>query len=87
MLKITPSTHSGTTTLTLSGRIGAEHLPDLRRCLDEGGGGARALDLGEVGLVDRDVVWFLVECEAQSIQLVRCPAYVREWMTREKRPP
>ena len=85
MLKITRSTQAGTTTLALSGRVGSEHLPDLRRCLEEDRGHAVVLDLGEVTLVDVDVVRFLIECEARAIRLTQCPGYVREWMIREKR--
>lgn len=87
MLKITRSTDSGTTTLTLSGRIGPEQLADLRRCVEEEGGHGVVLDLGEVNLVDVAVVRFLIECQAQGIRLAECPAYVRAWMARENRPP
>ncbi|HEY2644900.1 MAG TPA: hypothetical protein VGI56_14180 [Galbitalea sp.] len=86
MLKITRSTHSGTTTLMLSGRIGADHLPDLRRSLADERGQGVVFDLREINLVDVDVVQFLVECEAVGIRLRHCPAYVREWMAREKPP-
>jgi hypothetical protein len=87
MFKITRSTHSGTTTLALSGRIGLSHLADLRRFVDVERGQGIVLDLREVNLVDREVVRFLVECEAEGIRVVHCPAYVQEWMVREKRPP
>jgi hypothetical protein len=86
MLKITRSTQAGTTTLALSGRVGSEHLPDLRRWLEEDRGQAVVLDLGEVTLVDVDVVRFLVECQTRVIRLEQCPGYVREWMVREKPP-
>ena len=87
MLKITRSTDSGTTTLTLSGRVGSEHLPGLRRSVEEPRELSLVLDLCEVKLVDVDVVQFLVECETQGVRLAHCPAYIREWMLREKRPP
>jgi len=86
MFKIMRSTQAGTTTLALSGRIGSEHLPDLRRSLEEERGRGFVLDLGELTLIDVDVVRFLVECEAQAIRLAHCPGYVREWMVREKQP-
>ena len=44
------------------------------------------LDLNEVSLVDVEAVRFFLHCEVQGIRLAHCPAYVREWMTREKRP-
>ena len=87
MLKITRSTDSGTTTVALSGRIGCDHLPEVRRSLEEEGGRGVVLDLHEVNLVDVDVVRFLVDCQTQGIRLTHCPAYVQEWMVREKRPP
>jgi len=42
------------------------------------------LDLRDVRLADRDAVKFLRECEADGMKLQNCPAYVREWMDREK---
>jgi hypothetical protein len=42
------------------------------------------VDLNEVSLVDVEVVRFLVHCEMQGIRLAHCPAYVREWMVRER---
>ena len=41
------------------------------------------LDLGEVTLVDVDVVRFLFDARP-GIRLAECPAYVREWMVRER---
>jgi hypothetical protein len=87
MFKITRSTHSGTTTLALSGRIGLTHLPDLRRCVEAERGQGIVLDLREVNLVDLEAVRFLVECEAEGIRVAHCPTYVQEWMAREKPTP
>ena len=42
------------------------------------------LDLRDVRLADRDAVKFLRECETDGMKLENCPAYVREWMDREK---
>jgi predicted metal-binding protein len=42
------------------------------------------LDLRDVRLADRDAVRFLRGCEADGMKLENCPAYVREWMDREK---
>ena len=87
MLRINRLTDRGTTTLIVSGRIGAEQLPDLRRSLEAESARDLVLDLSEVSLVDADIVRFLLHCETQGIRLANCPAYVREWMAREKRPP
>jgi hypothetical protein len=42
------------------------------------------MDLGEVTLVDVEVVRFLSECEGGGVILVHCPPYVREWILRER---
>lgn len=87
MLKITRVTDTGTTRLIVSGRIRAEQLPDLRRSVEAEGTRDVVLDLSEVSLVDMEVVQFLLQCELLGIRLAHCPAYIREWMVREKRPP
>ena len=86
MLKITGRTNAGTTTLIVSGRIDAEQLSDFRRLVESEHASDVVLDLEEVSLVDVEVVRFLLQCETQGMRLARCPAYVREWMVREKRP-
>jgi hypothetical protein len=83
MLKITRVTDSRATTLIVSGRIRAEQLTDLRRSVEAVRTPDVVLELGEVSLVDREVVRFLLHCETQGIQLAHCPAYVRAWMVRE----
>jgi len=85
MLKITRVTEAGSTRVIVSGRIGAPQLPDLRQFLEAENARNVVLDLTEVSLVDVDVVQFLLRCEAQGIWLVGCPAYIREWMVRERR--
>jgi hypothetical protein len=42
------------------------------------------LDLTDVDLVDIAVVQFLICVEDEGVQLMHCPAYVREWITRER---
>jgi anti-anti-sigma regulatory factor len=83
MLKITRSTNAGTTTLSVSGRIDAGQLPDLRGLIEAERTTDVVVDLNEVSLVDVEVVRFLRHCEMQGIRLAHCPAYVREWMVRE----
>lgn len=87
MLKITRHIDSGRTTLTISGRLGAQQLSELRRSIDETDPCDVVLDLLAVSLVDTDAVRFLVQCEQRGVRVERCPAYVREWMAREQRPP
>ena len=87
MLKITRVTDTGTTTLIVSGRIRAEQLPDLHRIVEVERVRDVVPDLGEVSLLDGEVVRFFLHCEMQGIRLAHCPACVREWTVREKRPP
>jgi predicted metal-binding protein len=42
------------------------------------------LDLRDLRLADRAAVRFLKGCQADGMQLQNCPAYVCEWMDREK---
>ena len=86
MLRITRVTKTGTPTLIVSGRIGAAQLPDLRHTVEAEQAQEVVLDLREVTLVDVEVVQFFLRCEQQGIRIAHCPAYVREWMAREKRP-
>jgi hypothetical protein len=83
MLKIQRRAN-GKAIFTLSGRIEAEDLDELRRLLElEKAGCHIALDLKDVTLVDRDAIKFLTDCEADGIQLENCPPYVRKWIPRE----
>ena len=85
MLKIQRKAN-GRVLFTLSGRIEAEDIDELRRLLDlERAGSHIALDLKDVTLVDRDAIKFLTDCEADSIKLENCPPYVREWIGRENK--
>ena len=71
------------TTIRLIGRIRTEHLAELRTQLDAVGPNV-LLDLGEVSLVNLEVVRFLGTSESQCIQLLNCPAYIRKWIDIEK---
>lgn len=83
MLKIQRKTNGGVT-FTLSGRIEAEDIDELRRLLELEGADSRiALDLRDVTLVDRDAIKFLADCEVGSIGLENCPPYVRKWIGQE----
>ena len=42
------------------------------------------LDLMDVKLVDRGVVQFLAQHEIRGVQIRNCPAYIREWISRER---
>jgi predicted metal-binding protein len=59
------------------------HVQELKELFD---GDYRdiILDLRDLRLADRDAVRFLRGCEADGMKLENCPAYVREWIDREK---
>jgi hypothetical protein len=69
--------------LTLSGRLETGQIAKLTELFDRDYGDI-ILDLREVRLVDRDAVMFLRDCERDGMKFENCPAYVREWMDREK---
>ena len=68
--------------LHISGRIAAEGLEVVRTALD--GRRVAAIDLAEVELVDDEAVKLLAQTEAEGIELRNCPAYIREWITKER---
>jgi hypothetical protein len=68
---------------TLSGRMEAAQVPELKELFDRDYRNI-ILDLRDLRLADRDAVRFLRRCEADGMKLKNCPAYVREWMDREK---
>jgi predicted metal-binding protein len=63
--------------------MGAEHVVELKELFDSNYRNI-ILDLQELRLADRDAVKFLRSCERHGMKLENCPAYVREWMDREK---
>jgi hypothetical protein len=81
MLRIERQSKGRSTNLKLSGRMQADGLSELRA--EIGKCDPLSLDLEEVTLLDRDSVRFLIHCESDGIQLVNCPLYVQEWITRE----
>jgi hypothetical protein len=85
MLKIIRSAN-GEVVFKLSGRMGAENLGELEKLFSAEADSRRiVLDLKDLTLVDQDAVNFLRRCEADSIQLKNCPAYIRKWITGERR--
>src|SRR5258708_40036953 len=84
MLKIERSS-KGKVVITLMGRIETEDVAELQRLLTfETVDHHLVLELKDVTLVDGEVVKFLARCEADRVQLENCPAYSREWVTRER---
>jgi hypothetical protein len=82
MFKLERSSDGERTTLRLIGRVRSEHLGEIRAQM--GAGGPKVtLDLEDVTIVDVDVVRFLGAREREGTQLLDCPPYVREWISRE----
>jgi predicted metal-binding protein len=82
-LRIERSTRQRFTVFSLSGRMEAEQVAALKELLDRDYRNI-ILDLRDLRLANRDAVRFLTGCEADGMKLENCPAYVREWMDREK---
>jgi anti-anti-sigma regulatory factor len=83
MLKITRAANEEVV-IKLSGRMGAENISELETLISAEASGRRiVLDLKDLTLVDQDAVSFLRGCEADSLQLRNCPAYIRKWITGE----
>jgi predicted metal-binding protein len=82
-LRIERSARQGFTVFTLSGRMMAEEVAELKALFDVDHR-TIVLDLRDVRLADRDAVKFLRDCEADGMKLENCPEYVREWLDREK---
>ena len=83
MLKIETRSVGYQTILKVIGRLQSENLPELAAQIAAPGAGA-ILDMDEVTLVDVEVVRFLNQVESSGTLLRNCPAYIREWMTRER---
>jgi predicted metal-binding protein len=81
-LRIERSVRQGIMVFTLSGRMMAEEVAELKALFDVDY--SIVLDLRDVRLADRDAVKFLRDCEADGMKLENCPAYIREWMDREE---
>ena len=69
--------------LFISGQITGQHVETLRNVLQQEAG-ALAIDLKNVSLVDRDGVELLWLSEDSGTELRNCPAYIREWVARER---
>ena len=83
MLRIEKESVAHTTRLRLSGRIQSNDIDDIWAQMDDDA--IRIiLDLGEVTLVDVEVVRFLSDSEDGGVVLAHCPLFVREWIIRER---
>ena len=69
--------------LYISGQITKQDVDTFRDVIEEEAT-AVAFDLKNVVLVDREVVKFLAQREINGTALRNCPAYIREWVKRER---
>ena len=84
MLRIRRSTNDRVV-FALSGRMAEDDIAELQALIGyEANRGQVVLDLKDVTLVCADAINFLVRCESDGITLENCPAYVREWMNRQR---
>jgi hypothetical protein len=83
--RIETATRGRLTVFSLTGRIEKQATAELSRLFElQTDYRSIVLDLKDVSWVDRDVIGFLVRCEADGVKLENCPAYIREWMERDK---
>ena len=80
-LRIDKSLDGEFTILLLAGELRCSELPELRPFIESAATHLK-LDLQELSIVDAGAVQFLGDCETSGIELIHCPAYVREWMNR-----
>jgi hypothetical protein len=84
MLKIQRAAN-GEVVLTLIGRMAEENLAELKTLfLSESKGRRIVFDLKDLTLVDNEAVEYLERCETDGTQLRNCPAYIREWIARQR---
>jgi len=72
-----------TATLRLSGQVDESDIlaieAEVRRYRPR-----LVFDLADVVLADRVVVQFLAAREGEGVELLNCPRYIREWITKER---
>ena len=83
MLRIDKLLDKTPNVLKLSGRIQEENLSGLQTEIEQCAASPK-LDLKDVNLLDRPTVRFLMQCESRGVQLVNCPLFIQEWITRER---
>ena len=85
MLRIQRSAN-GEVVFSMSGETDEESIVELETLINSEAKGRRIfLDLKDLTLANEDAITFLMRCEANSIALKNCPAYVREWITAKQR--
>ena len=71
-------------TYTLSGLLDLEGFAELQKHIERTANGHQiTFDLLDIQLVDRNAVSKLAACQSTGVEVRNCPAYVRDWMSRE----
>jgi len=78
------SVNGDVVTLMLSGDIASDHAAELDAILSADAGRQVVFDLRDVAVVDRAGIRLLASSEVHGATLTNCPAYVREWIERER---
>jgi len=79
-------TPNGFVVLHISGRIDSDEFEILRELIEkeERAKSILAIDLTEVTLIGRDAIRLLSTVETKGTELRNCPAYIRNWVSRDK---
>jgi hypothetical protein len=79
-------TPNGFVVLHISGRIDSADVEILRELIEkeERAKSFLAIDLTEVTLIGRDAIRLLSTVETKGTELRNCPAYIRNWVSRDK---
>ena len=79
-------TPNGFVVVRVSGRLDGPHVEVLEELTEKKTTkkGELALYLADVTLVSLDAVRVLGRAEANGVEVRNCPAYVREWISRER---
>src|SRR5437016_2725613 len=79
-------TPNGFVVFHISGRIDSADVEILRELIEkeERTKSILAIDLTEVTLIGRDAIRLLSTVETKGTELRNCPAYIRNWVSRDK---
>ena len=85
MWRLRKTTETDSIVLRLSGRIEGGQLSEVKELLASADEAKNVVfDLEETKLVDREAITFLAMWQARGAKLRNCPAYIEEWIGREK---
>jgi len=84
-LKILRATKNESMIFTVIGRTDGEYMAEVKRVIGlETSNHNLVLDLKDGRQVGHSAIRFLARCEAESVVLDNCPAYIHDWSAAEK---